>query len=171
MVGYAHSRYHLSKRRTCILFCISESVYRYRPKERDDHLVREQLAELAQVHSSWGFWMMHYRLKELGFSWNHKKVYRIYTSMGLNLRRKYKRRLPTRIKEPLLQPLFANLTWSMDFMQDALIDGTKIRSFNVIDDFNREALNITLDRSINAQRVIRELDKLIQWRGKPELNN
>lgn len=135
---------------------------------RDDDRVREQLAELALVNTRWGFWMMHHRLRELGHGWNHKKVYRIYTEMGLNLRRKYKRRLPSRIKEPLVQPLYPNLTWSMDFMQDGLSDGTAFRSFNVIDDFNREALNITIDRGINSKRVIRELDRLVEWRGKPQ---
>jgi putative transposase len=56
----------------------------------------------------------------------------------------------------------------MDFMQDRLISGVKARTFNVIDDFGREALNITIDTSIRAQYVRRELDKLIEWRGKPE---
>lgn len=73
-----------------------------------------------------------------------------------------------RIKEPLLQPLLPNMTWSMDFMHDGLINGKSFRAFNVIDDFNREALNITLDTSLTSQRVIRELEKLIEWRGKPE---
>jgi len=49
-----------------------------------------------------------------------------------------------------------------------LINGRSFRSFNVIDDFNREALNITLDTSLTSQRVIRELERLIDWRGKPE---
>ncbi|CAG0904663.1 unnamed protein product, partial [Cyprideis torosa] len=141
--------HRVPKRQACKIFGISESVYYYKPRAGDDDKVKEQLSDLSQMHSSWGFWLMHYRLRQLGFTWNHKKVYRIYTKMGLNLRRKYKKRLPSRIKEPLVQPLFANLTWSMDFMQDRLYDGTKLRTFNVIDDFNREALNITLDRSIS----------------------
>ncbi len=88
--------------------------------------------------------------------------------MRLNLRRKYKKRLPARVKEPLLQPIFPNVTWSMDFMHDGLMQGRKFRSFNVIDDYNREALNLTIDTSISSRRVIRELDKLIAWRGKPD---
>jgi putative transposase len=48
----------------------------------------------------------------------------------------------------------------MDFMHDTLSNGIRFRSFNVIDDFNREVLNITIDTSLPSKRVIRELDKL-----------
>jgi putative transposase len=123
---------------------------------------------MAELHSRWGFWMMHHRLRALNYTWNHKRVYRVYTEMGLNLRRKHKKRLPQRIQEPLLQPLQPNITWSMDFVHDGLLNGIKFRSFNIIDDFNREALNITLDTSITSKRVIRQLEQLIAWRGKPE---
>lgn len=88
--------------------------------------------------------------------------------MKLNLRRKHKKRLPARVKEPLLQPIYPNVTWSMDFMEDTLSNGNRFRVFNVIDDFNREALNITLGTSITSKRVIRELEKLIEWRGIPQ---
>jgi putative transposase len=94
-------------------------------------------------------------------------MYRIYTAMKLNLRRKHKKRLPARVLEPLAQPIHPNLTWSMDFMHDGLMGGKPFRSFNVIDDFNREVLNITIDTSLTSLRVIRELNKLIEWRGKP----
>lgn len=65
-------------------------------------------------------------------------------------------------------PEYANCTWSMDFMHDTLSNGVRFRAFNIIDDFNREALNITIDTSLTAKRVIRELDQLIGWRGTPE---
>ncbi|MDM1523141.1 IS3 family transposase [Empedobacter sp. 225-1] len=101
----------------------------------------------------------------MNYSWNHKRVYRIYTSMKLNLRKK---RLPARIKEPLLRPIYPNVTWSMDFMRDSLENGKSVRSLNIIDDFNREILSICIDTSLPSGRVVRELENLIQWRGKPE---
>lgn len=122
---------------------------------------------MAEVHNRWGFWMMFHRLRMLQFNDNHKRVYRIYTEMKLNLRRKHKKRLPSRILNPLVQPLHHNLSWSMDFMHDGLFQGKPFRAFNVIDDFNREVLTIAIDTSLTSARVERELDKLIEWRGKP----
>jgi putative transposase len=150
------------------MFGIAQSVYYYVPKPSDDGPVMDALRELADVHSGWGFWMMFHRLRQCAHAWNHKKVYRIYTAMGLNMRRKYKKRLPARKKEPLTYPIAPNIAWSMDFMHDGLACGKPFRSFNVIDDFSREALNITIDTCLSSKRVIRELENLIDWRGKPE---
>ena len=165
---YICDEHNGSIRQACKLMNLHQAIYYYRPKPKGDEPIREQLQSMAQLHSRWGFWMMFYRLRMLHFKDNHKRVYRIYTEMKLNLRRKHKRRLPARIIHPLLQPLHHNLTWSMDFMHDGLFEGKPFRSFNVIDDFNREALTIAIDTSLTSQRVIRELDKLIEWRGKPE---
>jgi len=158
----------MSLRQACVLFCISTSVFYYRAKRKDDSEVIEQLSILADLHQQWGFWMMFHRLRKLRYQWNHKRVYRIYTGMRLNMRNKRKKRLPARVKEPLLCPIQANITWSLDFMHDTLANGKTIRTLNIIDDYNREALSITVDTSLPAQRVIRELNKLIEWRGKPE---
>ncbi len=151
-----------------MLFSISTSVFYYQTKRKDDSEVIEQLSALAELHQQWGFWMMYHRLRKLQYHWNHKRVYRVYTTMRLNLRNKRKKRLPARVKEPLLCPIQPNITWSLDFMHDTLQNGKTIRTLNIIDDFNREALSITVDTSLPGQRVIRELTKLIEWRGKPE---
>jgi putative transposase len=158
----------MSVRQACILLNISSSVFYYNPKPKDDTEIIEALDSLAENHSGWGFWMMYHHLRNEGKSWNHKKVYRIYLSLNMNLRRKHKKRLPSRIKEPLVLPIGPNITWSMDFMHDTLINGRKFRTLNIIDDFNREVLQIAIDTSLNSQRVIRELEQLISWRGKPD---
>jgi putative transposase len=87
--------------------------------------------------------------------------------MKLNIRRRAKRRLPERVKQPLTLPDAPNQMWSIDFMNDSLEDGRRFRLFNVIDDFNRESLAIEADTSLPALRVIRVLEKLIAHRGKP----
>ena len=52
-------------------------------------------------------------------------------------------------------------------MSDSLKDGRALRTFNVIDDFNRKCLAIGVDFSLPALRVIRSLKQIIEWRGKP----
>ena len=87
--------------------------------------------------------------------WNHKRIYRMYIEMRLNIRRRAKRRLPARIREALFIPEGPNEVWSIDFMSDALVDSRKFRVLNVIDDFNRESLAIEVDTSLPSRRVIR----------------
>lgn len=128
----------------------------------------EALQELVERHPTIGFWKCYYRLRRKGCCCNHKRLYRVYTLMKLNVRRKARRRIPQRIKQPLLVPQAANQGWSMDFMCDSLVDGRRFRLLNIIDDFNRESLAIEVDTSLPAMRVIRVLERLIEYRGKPK---
>jgi putative transposase len=89
--------------------------------------------------------------------------------MKLNIRRRAKKRLPARVKQPLNVPTASNEVWSIDFMSDSLTDGRRIRLFNVLDDFNRESLAIEVDTSLPSLRVIRVLEKLIEQRGCPAI--
>lgn len=103
-----------------------------------------------------------------GYHWNHKRVYRIYRELELNLRIRPRKRLKRDKPDALAVPEAINECWSMDFMHDQLGDGRSYRLFNVIDDFNREGLIIEADFSLPAIRVIRALDQVVEWRGKPK---
>ena len=81
---------------------------------------------------------------------NHKRVYRIYRELELNLRIKPRRRIKRDKPEALSVPMAINQIWSMDFMSDTLTDGRSIRTFNVVDDYNRKGLNTDVGLSIPA---------------------
>jgi putative transposase len=124
---------------------------------------------LTHNQKSWGFGLCFLFLRNVkGYRWNHKRVYRIYRELELNLRIKPRKRLVREKPEPLAVPTSINQVWSMDFMHDRLQDGRSFRLFNVIDDHNRESLGMEVDFSLPAERVIRTLSQIIEWRGKPQ---
>jgi putative transposase len=75
-----------------------------------------------------------------GHPWNHKKVHRVYEAIHFNKRKPLRKRLPARVKNPLVTPDQENVTWSMDFVTDVLQSNRKFRVLNVIDDSDRVAV-------------------------------
>jgi len=153
----------------CRAFSISETCYRYQPKLSDENeLIADWLIALTTAKRTWGFGLCFLHLRNVkGFKWNHKRVYRIYRELELNMRIKPRKRLQREKPEPLAVPTAPNEVWSMDFMADQLADGRSFRTLNVLDDFNREGLAIEVDFSLPAERVVPTLNQIIAWRGKP----
>jgi putative transposase len=166
-VDYLVTDEKLSNRKACKLMGISRTTCQYKAKPKDDTALQNALTTLTNKHVAIGYWQCCYRLWNKGYRWNHKRIYRVYTDMKLNIRRRSKRRLPERLKIPLTTPTAANQIWSIDFMSDSLVDGRKFRLLNVIDDFNRESLAIEVDTSLPSLRVIRVLERLIAQRDCP----
>jgi len=159
----------ISIRLACKSFSVSESAYRYQAKnDVENQRVADWLLRLTQAHKRWGFGLCFAYLRNVKrFPWNHKRVYRIYRELELNLRIKPRRRIQRERPDPLGEATAVNQVWSMDFMSDSLCDGRTIRTFNVIDDYSREGLAIDVDLSLPSARVIRSLERVIEWRGKP----
>jgi len=162
--------HQLSRVRACKAVGLPRSAM-YKPT-RDraalDAPVIEALNQVVEKRPRWGFWKCHERLRLDGHGWNHKRVYRVYCAMRLNLKRKAKRRVITRERQPLLASQELNRVWALDFMRDTLYDGRPFRTLNVIDEGNREALRIEAGTSIPSSRVVRVMNQLIELYGKPE---
>lgn len=168
LVDEVCAEHGLSERRACRLLGVSRSVYRYVEKREPDSILVSKLLEGANAQPCWGCRKLYDWLRSQGYKWNYKRVHRVYCAMKLNLRIQPRKRLPKRTATPLTQPPAPNSCWSMDFMSDALLNGRRFRTLNVIDDFNREALAIEVDTSLPALRVTRVLDTIAAQRGYPQ---
>lgn len=148
----------------CRTVGVSETCYRYSPRrdiENDE--IADLLLGLVKVKKTWGFGLCFLHLRNVqGHRWNHKRVYRIYRELELNLRIKPHRRLKREKPEELAVPDAPNMVWSMDFMANRLADGRQFRLLNVLDGFNREGLGVEADFSLPAQLVVRSLNQIIE---------
>lgn len=102
----------------CRAFAISETCYRYQPKLSDENAeIADWLLRLTQTYKRWGFGLCFIYLRNIkGYGWNHKRVYRIYRELELNLRIKPRRRIKRNRPDELSEPVAINQVWSMDFM-------------------------------------------------------
>ena len=170
-MSYLVEEHSLSVQRSCNCLRLSRSAY-YKGavdwSERDAEVV-DQLNKVLEKKPRYGFWKCCTVIRRKGFRWNHKRIYRVYCKLGLNHKRRAKKRLPKRVKEPLFVPDAPNQVWSADFMSDALYAGKRFRTFNVIDDFNREVLAIEVDTSLTSKRLIRVFEQLRKTRGLPKV--
>jgi putative transposase len=137
-------------------------------RESGKAIIGDGLLRLTTTHKGWGFGLCFAHLRNVKqFKWNHKCVYRIYRDLELNLRIKPKRRIKRDKPDVLSVRVTINQVWSMDFMCDGLQDRRSFRTLNVIDYYNREGLCIDVNFSMPSQLVIRSLEQIIEWRGKP----
>ena len=161
------SEERISVARACKIIELDRSMYYYE-SIKDDSDVEAKLRWYGENLPSRGFPEYFKRIRKEGLVWNHKRVKRVYKKLGMCRRKKMKRRIPNPEKRALLQPLYPNLTWSMDFMEDRLENGRKFRTLNILDDYNREALAVEADYSFPSSRVVEMIKRVIEWRGKPQ---
>ncbi|ELY2043108.1 IS3 family transposase [Enterobacter ludwigii] len=158
----------LSQRRACRLTGLSLSTCRYdaqRPAA-DAHL-SGRITELALERRRFGYLRIWQLLRREGLHVNHKRVYRIYHLNGLSVKRRRRRKGLATERFPLLRPDAPNLTWSMDFVIDALANGRRIKCPTCVDDFTKECLTITAAFGISGVQVTRILDSIALFRGYP----
>ena len=156
-----------SQRRACTLVGLSPKTYRYVSRRPDDGKLRQELKRLASERRRFGYRRLHLLLRRQGYETNHKRIFRIYREEKLTVRRRGGRKRALGTRAPMAIPQGRNQRWSTDFIQDVLVDGRRFRVLAVVDDFTRECLALVADTSLSGQRVARELDQLVEWRGPP----
>ncbi|PEI02321.1 IS3 family transposase [Pantoea agglomerans] len=158
----------LSQRRACRFTGLSLSTCRYdaqRPAA-DAHL-SESITELALERRRFGYRRIWQLLRREGLLVNHKRVYRLDHLNGLGIKRRRRRKGLATERLPLLRPAAPNLTWSMDFVMDALATGHRIKCLTCVDDFTKECPTVTAAFGISGVQVTRILDNIALFRGYP----
>jgi putative transposase len=166
-VQSVQERFGFSQRRACRLVNTMRSTVRYRSRRGDDEPLRTRLRQLAGQRPRFGYRRLHVLLRREGIVVNHKRIARLYREEGLAVRRRNRKTVArvTRGRPPA--PERANEQWALDFLEDALASGRKIRVLSVIDVFTREALALEVDTSLPGNRVVRVLDRLLGERSVP----
>lgn len=164
---YLNDRYQSSKRMKCRVLGLSRSTARRILVLRDDTQIEQMILDLLKNKEHRGIDWVYQKIRNMGIKWNRKRVLRVYRKLRLTLKRKKRKRIPPRETVPLLQPDNSNITWSMDFMSDALQGGRKIRILTLIDDYNRECLCVRVGISMPSEYVCRILGEVMEIKGKP----
>lgn len=155
----------------CRVVRLSRAAY-YRPAERQAERDRPVIDAMQQLIATegprWGCDLLTQRLRRMGRPWNPKRIRRVYRALGLVRRRRVKRRVPTRPRQPMDAPAVLNQTWAIDFMHDRLENGRPFRTLNVLDEGNREVLAIEVETSLPSRRVTEVLDQLVALHGRPQ---
>jgi putative transposase len=149
---------------------LSTATWRY---QRQADPTNVQLPERLKAHAAerprFGYRRLHTLVGREGLRANHKRVYGVYRTAGLQVRRRRRKRLTRGQRVPLPAPSCRGERWSMDFMVDTLADGRGFRTLNIVDDFTRECVAIEVDRSLPGLRVVRVLDRLADTIGLPKI--
>jgi putative transposase len=165
-VAFAIEQFAVTERRACKLVGLDRSSYRYEPRSDHNAQLREELVTLAWQKPRYGYRRLHALLSKRGFEASAQRVYRLYRTAGLMVRRLKRKRL-TRVSvtSDLMR---SNQEWALDFVSDALATGRGIRALTVVDAFTRENLSLEVDTSLSSRRVTRALEVVIERRGVPE---
>jgi putative transposase len=140
---------------------LSSSMYYYRKKQRNDDFLRIRMKDIAKTRVRYGFRRLFILLRREGFTDNHKRMYRVYREEGLNLRTKRPRRNRSgahRLER--LENRFCNRVWSMDFVQDALFNGSRFRILSIVDNYSKKCLALAVGKSMKGADVVDELERL-----------
>ena len=167
VVTFLKQNFKVSERRACHILNIHRPLVRYHSSRPADDSLRQRLRELSFERKRFGYRRLHVLLTREGVKVNHKKLWRIYKEEGLSVRKRSGRKRAVGTRAPIALPSKVNERWSLDFVSDSFMDGRRFRMLCIVDDYSRECLALVPDTSISGERLARELDKLIDYRGKP----
>jgi putative transposase len=135
-----------------------------------DAQLRRWLRQYAKDHPRRGFRPAYHDARGEGWSVNHKKIQRLWREEGLRVpQRRRRKRIGTTTAPDTPTADAPNTVWAVDFQFDATTDGRPIKIVSIVDEHTRECLGGLVERSVTADVLINELDRLAITRGYPSV--
>jgi putative transposase len=168
----------ISERRACSLLEIGRSTARYQAQERDDTDLIERIRAVHLKGPRFGIRRVEKQLKRerrkqerkglpIDSPVNRKRIGRVMRENGL-LIRTTRRKKTIRTGRPIpCEAEYPNHVWTLDFQDDALLGGRKVKILNILDEFTREWLEVIVGFTTSAALVMRTLLPLFARRGTP----
>jgi len=168
MVDHTRSTWRVSIRRACRALPVERSTYHYRSRRAGQAQLTKRIKEVAATRVRYGYRRIHVLLRREGWRVNHKRVYRCYRELGLQLRHKTpKRRVKAKLRQDRRPATRTNETWAMDFVHDQLATGTKLRVLTIIDTFSRFSPAIEPRFTFRGADVVGVLERVGREVGFP----
>ena len=143
--------------------------YRYKTRRRGQAELEKRINEICETRVRYGYRRVQVLLRREGIQVNHKRTYRIYRELGLQLRAKTpKRRVRAKVREDRCPAVMPNQTWAMDFLHDQLALGQKIRVLTVVDIFSKFSPAIDPRFSYRGEDVVATLERVCAQTGYPD---
>ena len=159
----------VSQRRACATLDVNRSTCQYRSRRPGQAPLEARIREVCETRVRYGYRRVHVHLRREGWDVNHKKVYRIYNELGLQLRsKKPKRRVKAKLREDRCAAVAANQTWAMDFVHDQLASGRKLRVLTIVDTWSRFSPAVDPRFSYRAEDLVSTLDRVCADVGFPK---
>ena len=160
--------WEVSIRRACRVIEMDTSTYHYRSRRPDQASLKARIKEICATRVRYGYRRIHVLLRREGWDVNHKRTYKLYREMGLQLRNKTpKRRVKAKLRDDRHPATRPNEVWAMDFLHDQLATGTKIRVLTVVDTFSRFSPVLDARLSYRGEDVVQTLDRACSAIGYP----
>jgi len=169
LVDMVRSDWKVSVRRACAALQIDRGLYVYKSCRGDQAPVRIRIRQICETQVRYGYRRVHVLMQREGHAVNHKRIYRLYKEMGLQLRNKTpKRRVRAKLRDDRKTATRLNETWAMDFVHDQLATGRKLRILTIIDTFTRVAPAVDVRFSYKGEDVVHTLERVCRDTGYPQ---
>lgn len=154
----------------CDVIGIGRSTYYYKSRRSDQADLEVMIKDIAYSRVHYGYRRVHIMLLRKGVKISRNKVFRLYRSMNLQLRRKKpKRRVQAKPRDNIVLALKKNDIWGMDFVSAQLFNSKRFRVLTIVDIFTKESPGIGIKVSYRAEDVVKTLDRAIRLHGKPSV--